>query len=92
MWKSVSTPSPTSPPIPHTGQAVGVPQRYRELLALARLADDAGLDLFGAGEHHRLDLAISSPAVLLAAIGATTRRIRLLSAVTILSTLDRRPR
>lgn len=51
-------------------------------------AEDAGLDVFGAGEHHRLDLAISSPAVLLAAIGATTRRIRLLSAVTILSTLD----
>ena len=73
---------------PHTGQAVSVPQRYRELLALARLAEDAGLEVFGAGEHHRLDLAISSPAVLLAAIGASTRRIRLLSAVTILSTLD----
>ena len=73
---------------PRTGQAVSVPQRYQELLALARLAEDVGLDIFGAGEHHRLDLAISSPAVLLAAIAASTRRIRLVSAVSILSTLD----
>jgi alkanesulfonate monooxygenase SsuD/methylene tetrahydromethanopterin reductase-like flavin-dependent oxidoreductase (luciferase family) len=73
---------------PHTGERVGVPQRYREIIALAKLAEDAGLDVFGAGEHHRRDLPISSPAVLLAAIGATTQRIRLVSAVTILSTLD----
>ncbi len=75
-------------PDPHTGQVVSTLERYREVLALARHADDAGLDVFGVGEHHRLDLPISSPAVLLAAIGARTRRIRLVSAVTILSTLD----
>jgi alkanesulfonate monooxygenase SsuD/methylene tetrahydromethanopterin reductase-like flavin-dependent oxidoreductase (luciferase family) len=75
-------------PDPHTGKAVSVPQRYGEILALAKLADEAGLDVFGVGEHHRLDIAISSPAVLMAAIGASTRRIRLVSAVTILSTLD----
>src|SRR5262245_3487319 len=55
---------------------------------MAKLAEDVGLDVFGVGEHHRLNLPVSSPAVLLAAIGAATRRIRLVSAVTILSTLD----
>jgi alkanesulfonate monooxygenase SsuD/methylene tetrahydromethanopterin reductase-like flavin-dependent oxidoreductase (luciferase family) len=50
-------------PDPNTGRAIGVPQRYAEILAAAKLADDAGLDVFGIGEHHRLDLSISSPAV-----------------------------
>jgi len=71
-----------------TGRAISVPQRYAEILAAAKLADDAGIDVFGVGEHHRLDLSISSPAVVLAAIAATTKRMRLTSAVTILSTLD----
>ncbi len=53
-----------------------------------KLADEAGLDVFGVGEHHRLDLPISSPAIVMAAIAAATRRIRLTSAVSILSTLD----
>jgi len=65
-----------------------VPQRYVEIVEAAKLADAAGLDVFGVGEHHRLDIAISSPAVVMAAIGAVTRRIRLASAVTILSALD----
>jgi probable LLM family oxidoreductase len=73
---------------PHTGSAPSVAQRYAEILAAARLADDAGLDVFGIGEHHRLDIPISSPAVVMAAIAAATRRIRLTSAVTVLSTLD----
>jgi alkanesulfonate monooxygenase SsuD/methylene tetrahydromethanopterin reductase-like flavin-dependent oxidoreductase (luciferase family) len=73
---------------PHTGQRIGALERYRQVLQLAQLAEQAGLDVFGVGEHHRLDLPISSPAVVLAAIGATTRRLRLVSAVTILSTLD----
>ncbi len=55
---------------------------------LARLADEVGLDLFAAGEHHRLDMAISSPAVVLAAIAAATQRIRLTSATTLIGTLD----
>jgi alkanesulfonate monooxygenase SsuD/methylene tetrahydromethanopterin reductase-like flavin-dependent oxidoreductase (luciferase family) len=73
---------------PSTGRAIGVPQRYAEILAAARLADAAGLDVFGVGEHHRLDIPISSPAAVMAAIACGTRRIRLTSAVTILSTLD----
>lgn len=75
-------------PDPHTGRAIEVRQRYGEILAAGKLADEAGLDVFGVGEHHRLDIAISSPAVFMAALASTTRRIRLTSAVTILSTLD----
>ena len=75
-------------PDPSTGRAITVPQRYAEILAAAKLADAAGLDVFGIGEHHRLDLPISSPAAVMAAIAAGTKRIRLTSAVTILSTLD----
>ena len=56
-----------------TGRAISVAERYREILAAAKLADEAGLAVFGVGEHHRLDIAISSPAVVLAAIAAATR-------------------
>ena len=73
---------------PATGRAAGVEQRYAEIVAAAKLADEAGLDVFGIGEHHRLDVAISSPAVVMAAIAGVTQRIRLTSAVTVLSTLD----
>jgi len=75
-------------PDPATGREISTSQRYAEVLAAARLADEAGLDVFGIGEHHRLDLPISSPAAVMAAIAAATKRIRLTSAVTILSTLD----
>jgi alkanesulfonate monooxygenase SsuD/methylene tetrahydromethanopterin reductase-like flavin-dependent oxidoreductase (luciferase family) len=75
-------------PDPATGETIGVAQRYREILAAADLADQAGLAVFAFGEHHRLDIAISSPAVMMAAVAARTRRIRVGSAVTILSTLD----
>lgn len=75
-------------PDPDTGRAVSVAQRYAEVLAAAKLADEASLDVFGIGEHHRLDLPISSPATVMAAIAAATEKIRLTSAVTILSTLD----
>ena len=75
-------------PDPHTGRAVSVSQRYAEIVAAAKLADEAGLDVFAIGEHHRLDLPVSSPAVVMAAIAGGTKRIRLSSAVTILSTLD----
>lgn len=73
---------------PQTGRAASVEQRYAEIVAAAKLADEAGLDVFGIGEHHRLDVAIASPAVVMAAIAGVTRRIRLTSAVTVLSTLD----
>jgi alkanesulfonate monooxygenase SsuD/methylene tetrahydromethanopterin reductase-like flavin-dependent oxidoreductase (luciferase family) len=73
---------------PNSGRAISVPQRYAEVMAAAKLADEAGLHVFGVGEHHRLDLPISSPAVIMAAIAGATKRIRLTSAVTVLSTLD----
>jgi probable LLM family oxidoreductase len=63
-------------------------QRMRDLLEEATLAEQVGLDVFAIGEHHRADFLISSPAVALAAIAARTERIRLSSAVTVLSSDD----
>ena len=63
-------------------------QAFAELLEQAALADQVGLDVFGVGEHHRPDFLVSSPAVVLAAIAARTTRIRLTSAVTVLSSDD----
>jgi len=63
-------------------------QRMADLIEEAVLADQVGLDVFAIGEHHRPDFLISSPAVVLAAIAARTRRIRLSSAVTVLSSDD----
>lgn len=63
-------------------------QRIANLLEEAVLADEVGLDVFGVGEHHRADYLSSTPVVLLAAIAARTRRIRLSSAVTVLSSDD----
>src|SRR5579864_1258583 len=63
-------------------------QRMRELLEEAELADQLGLDVFAIGEHHRPDFLVSAPAVPLAAIAARTERIRLASAVTVLSSDD----
>jgi probable LLM family oxidoreductase len=63
-------------------------QRLKNLLEEARLAEEVGLDVFGVGEHHRPDFAVSAPAVALAAIAAQTSRIRLTSAVTVLSSDD----
>jgi probable LLM family oxidoreductase len=63
-------------------------QRMRNLLEEAELADQVGLDVFAVGEHHRPDFVASAPAVVLAAIAARTKRIRLSSAVTVLSSDD----
>jgi probable LLM family oxidoreductase len=63
-------------------------QRLRDLVEEIELADQVGLDVFGVGEHHRPDFAVSSPAVALAAAASRTQRIRLSSAVTVLSTDD----
>jgi probable LLM family oxidoreductase len=68
--------------------AASAAQRIRELIAEIELADQLGLDVFGLGEHHRPDYALSAPAVVLAAAAARTRRIRLTSAVTVLSSDD----
>ena len=63
-------------------------QRMRNLIEEAELADQVGLDVFAVGEHHRRDFAVSAPAVALAAIAMRTERIRLSSAVTVLSSDD----
>lgn len=73
---------------PVTGNTLTPAQRHAEIVAAAKLADEAGLEVFGIGEHHRLDIPLSSPAVVMGALATVTERIRLTSAVTILSTLD----
>ncbi len=75
-------------PDARTGKTISAQQRMAEILAAAKLADTSGLDVFAVGEHHRLDMAVSATAVVLAAIAAVTQRVRLASAVTILSTAD----
>ncbi|MCA9836155.1 MAG: LLM class flavin-dependent oxidoreductase [Trueperaceae bacterium] len=75
-------------PDPLTGQKISPTERIKNLLETAELADDLGLDVFGLGEHHRPDFVASAPAVILAAIAARTKRIRLSSAVTVLSSDD----
>jgi probable LLM family oxidoreductase len=63
-------------------------QRMQDLMEEVVLADELGLDVFGIGEHHRPDFLVSSPAVVLAAAAVKTQRIRLSSAVTVLSSDD----
>jgi probable LLM family oxidoreductase len=73
---------------PATGRTISPEQRLRNLLEEVELADQVGLDVFGVGEHHRPDYLVSSPAVVLAAAAARTQRIRLTSAVNVLSSDD----
>ena len=68
--------------------ALPYPQVIRNVIAEAVLADQVGIDFFGVGEHHRDDFAVSAPEVVLAAIAGQTSRIRLGSAVTVLSSDD----
>src|SRR5581483_3941389 len=75
-------------PDPATGTTISPAQRLRDLLEECALADQLGLDVFGVGEHHRTDFAVSAPTVVLAAAAERTRRIRLTSAVTVLSSDD----
>ena len=75
-------------PDPVTGRTIDAQQRLRNLVEEARLADQVGLDVYGVGEHHRAEFAVSAPAVVLAAVAARTERIRLTSAVTVLSSDD----
>ena len=63
-------------------------RRLRELMEEAELADELGLDVFGVGEHHRPDYAVSTPAVALAAAATRTRNVRLTSAVSVLGSDD----
>ena len=70
------------------GPGVDPAGRLRNLVEEIELADQVGLDVFGVGEHHRPDYAVSSPAVALAAAAERTKNIRLSSAVTVLSSDD----
>jgi probable LLM family oxidoreductase len=75
------TSGPDGAPLPHA-------RVIRDVVAEAVLADQLGVDFFGVGEHHRVDFAVSSPEVVLAAIAGRTSRIKLGSAVTVLSSDD----
>jgi probable LLM family oxidoreductase len=75
-------------PDPSTGRTVSAAQRLRDLVEEIELADQVGLDVFGVGEHHRPDFAVSAPAVVLAAAAERTKAIRLTSAVSVLSSDD----
>lgn len=87
MEIGISTFVETTPNVA-TGEVISHAQRLREVVEEIVLADQVGLDVFGVGEHHRQDFASSSPAVLLAAAASQTNRIRLTSAVTVLSSAD----
>lgn len=73
---------------PVTGRRISPAERLRNLVEEIVLVDQVGLDVFGLGEHHRPDYAVSAPAVALAAAATQTNRIHLTSAVTILSSDD----
>ena len=73
---------------PGNSAAVSPRQRLSNLIEEIELADQLGLDIFGVGEHHRPDFAVSSPAVVLAAAAGRTSKIRLTSAVSVISSDD----
>ncbi|RNB86880.1 LLM class flavin-dependent oxidoreductase [Brevibacillus fluminis] len=87
MEIGLSTFVETTPDV-QTGEVISHAQRLREVVEEIVLADQVGLDVFGVGEHHRKDYAASSPAIVLAAAATQTKRIRLTSAVTVLSSAD----
>lgn len=73
---------------PATGALPSPRQRVRETIEQAQVADQAGLDVFGVGEHHRSDFVGSAPAILLAAAAEKTENIKLTSSVTVLGSED----
>jgi probable LLM family oxidoreductase len=75
-------------PDPLTGKTISTHQRIHNLMEEIELAEQASLDVFAVGEHHRPDFAVSSPAVILAAAAVKTKNIKLSSAVTVLSSDD----
>ena len=70
------------------GKGINAHHRIQDLLEEIKLADQLGIDVFGIGEHHRPDYAVSSPTTVLAAAAAVTQNIKLSSAVTVLSSED----
>ena len=75
-------------PDPETGRTISAHERVQRLLEEIELADKVGLDVYGLGEHHRREFVVSAPAVVLAAAAARTKRIRLTSAVSVISSDD----
>src|SRR5216117_2763856 len=75
-------------PDPETGRTISAHERTKRLIEEIELADKVGLDVYGVGEHHRSEFVVSAPAVVLAAAAARTKRIRLTSAVSVLSSDD----
>jgi probable LLM family oxidoreductase len=75
-------------PDPATGKMISAHQRIRDLVEEIELAEQVGLDVFAVGEHHRAEYLVSSPAVILAAAAERTKKIKLSSAVTVLSSDD----
>lgn len=75
-------------PEKQAGSGISAHQRIKDLMEEIQLADQLGLDVFGIGEHHRPDYAVSSPAVILGAAAVLTKNIKLTSAVTVLSSDD----
>jgi len=71
-----------------SGRTISSGERLRDVLEEVEVAEQVGLEVYGVGEHHRADFAASAPAVVLAAAAARTSRIRLTSAVTVLSSDD----
>ena len=71
-----------------TGKPADSKIKLQEILEEIRLADEVGLDVFGLGEHHRSDYAVSSPEIVLAAAAAITKNIKLTSTVTVLSSAE----
>jgi probable LLM family oxidoreductase len=70
------------------GRAMNAHRRMQEVLSEGKLADEIGLDVFALGEHHRPDFMISAPEIILAGLASATKKIRLSSAVTVLSSAD----
>lgn len=71
-----------------TGEKYSAQQRYKEMLEQVKLADEVGLDYFGMGEHHREDYTVTSPQMFLAAAASITNKIKLGSAVSVISSSD----
>ena len=73
---------------PKTGKRISAQERMKQMLELAVIADEAGLDILGVGEHHGLNFVNSATATTLSAMAAITKNIRLTSSTTLLSTAD----
>src|SRR5690349_8682198 len=75
-------------PDPVTGKIISAAERISNLMEEIALTEQVGLDVYAVGEHHRPDFVVSSPAIILAAAAVKTNRIKLSSAVTVLSSDD----